>query len=48
MNFSRKNFIALKQKNFKDEIKNVFVHSYCSKTRNHVKLVIKVSMIWKN
>ena len=44
----RKNFIALKQKNFIDEINNFFMNSYCSKTGNYVKLMIKVSMKWKN
>ena len=43
-NRSKKNFIALKQKNFNDEIINFFMHSYCSKTGNYVKLMIKVSM----
>ena len=44
----RKNFIALKQKNFNDEINNFFMHSHYSKIRNYVKLIIKVSMKWKN
>ena len=48
MNLSRKNFIALKQKNFNDEINNFFMNSYYSKIRNYVKLIIKVSMKWKN
>ena len=39
-----KNFIALKQKNFNDEINNFFMDSYCSKIRNYVMLIIKVSM----
>ena len=47
LNLSRKNFIAIKQKNFKNEINNFFMHSYCSKTGNYVKLVIKVSMKMK-
>ena len=42
------NFIALKQKNFKDEINNFFMNSYYSKIGNNVKLIIKVSMKWKN
>ena len=32
LNLIRKNFIALKQKNFNDEINNFFMHSSCSKT----------------
>ena len=44
----RKNFIALKQKNFNDAINNFFMNSYYSKIRNYVKLIIKVSMKWKN
>ena len=48
LNLSRKNFIALKQKNFKDEINNFFMNGYCSKIRNYVKLIIEVSMKWKN
>ena len=48
LNLSRKNFIALKQKNFKNEINNFFMHSYCSKTGTYVKLVVKVSLKWKN
>ena len=48
LNLSRKNFIALKQKNFKDEINNFFMHSYWSKIGIYVKLTIKVSMKWKN
>ena len=48
LNLNKKNFTALKQKNFKDEINSFFKDSYCSKTGNNVKLVIKVSMKWKN
>ena len=48
LNLSRKNFIALKQKNFNDEINNFIMHSYESKIRNYVKLIIKVKMKWKN
>ena len=49
LNLSRKNFVALKQKNFNDETNNFFIHSYYSKIRNYVKLIIKkVSMKWKN
>ena len=44
LNLSRKNFIALKQKNFNDEINNFFMNSYYSKIRNYVKLMRKVSM----
>ena len=39
---NRKNFIALKQKNFNDEINSFFMHSYYSKIRNYVKLILKV------
>ena len=46
-NLSKKNFIALKLKNFNDEINNFFMKGYCSKIRNYVKLIIKVSMKWK-
>ena len=38
----------LHQKNFNDEINNFFMHSYNSKTGNYVKLMIKISMKWKN
>ena len=49
LNLSKKNFIALKQKkNFNDEINNFFVHSYHGKIRNFVKLIMKVSLKWKN
>ena len=34
---SKKNFIALKQKNFNGEINNFFMNGYCSKIRNYVK-----------
>ena len=44
----KKKFIALKQKNFNDEIKNFSMHSYYSKTQNYVKLIINVSMKGKN
>ena len=44
LNLSKKNFIALKQKNVNDEINNFFMDSYYSKIRNYVKLIIKVSM----
>ena len=43
LNLSRKNFIALKQKNFNDEINNFFMHSYCSKIWNYVKLMISLN-----
>ena len=43
----QENFIAIKQKNFNDEINNFFMNSYYSKIRNYVKLIIKVSMKWK-
>ena len=48
LNLSEKNFIALKLMNFNDEINNFFVHSYCSKIRNYVKLIRQVSVKWKN
>ena len=48
LNLSKKNFIALMLKNFNDEINNFFLHSYYSKMRNYVKLIIKVLMKWKN
>ena len=48
LNLSKKNFIALKLKNFNDEISNFFMNSYCSKIRNYLKLIRKVSMKWKN
>ena len=48
LNLSKKNFTALKLKNFNDEINNFFMNCYCSKIRNYVKLIIKVSMKWKN
>ena len=48
LNLSKKNFIALKLKNFNDEINNFFMNGYYSKIRNYVKLIIKVSMKWKN
>ena len=34
LNLSKKNFIALKQKKFNDEINNFFMNSYHSKIRN--------------
>ena len=48
LNLSRKNFIALKQKNFNDEIKNFFMNSYYSKIWHNVKLTRKVSTRCKN
>ena len=39
LNLSRKNFIVLKLKNFNDEVNNFFMHSYCSKIWNYVKLM---------
>ena len=48
LSLSKKNFIAVKLKNFNDEINNFFMNSYYSKIRNYVKLIIKVSMKWKN
>ena len=41
LNLSKKNFIALKLKNFNDEINNFFMNGYYSKIRNYVKLIIK-------
>ena len=43
----KKNFTALELKKFNDEINSFFNDSY-SKIRNYVKLIIKVSMKWKN
>ena len=48
LNLNKKNFIALELKNFNDEINNFFMHSYCSKIWNYVKLIRKVSVKWKN
>ena len=48
LNLSRRNFIALKQKNFNDEINNFVMHSYCSKNGNYVKFMRKASVKWKN
>ena len=48
LSFSKKNFIAPKLKNFNDEINNFFMNGYYSKIRNYVKIIIKVSMKWKN
>ena len=48
LNLSKKNFTALKLKNFNDEINNFFMNGYCSKIWNNVKLIIKVSLKWKN
>ena len=48
MNLSKKNFIALKLKNFNDEINNFFRDNYCSKIWNFVKLIKEVSLKWKN
>ena len=44
LNLSKKNFTALKLKNFYDEINNFFMNGYCSKFWNYVKLIRKVSM----
>ena len=48
LNLSRKNFIALKLKNFNDEINSFFKDNYCSTIWNYVKLIRKVSMKRKN
>ena len=48
LNLNEKNFTALKLKNFNDEINNFFMNGHCSKIPNCVKLIIKVSMKWKN
>ena len=48
LNLSKKNFTALKLKNYNDEINNFFMNGCCSKIRNYVKVIIKVSMKWKN
>ena len=42
LNLSMKNFIALKQKNFKDET-NFFMHSFWCETVKYVKLVISLN-----
>ena len=42
LNLSRKNPIALKQKNFNDEINNFSMNSYYSKIWNYVKLIISL------
>ena len=34
LNLSKKNFTALKLKNFNDEINNFFMNGNCSKNRN--------------
>ena len=47
-NRSKKNFIALKQKNFIDEINNFFMNNCWSKTGIYVKPMRKVSMKWEN
>ena len=39
LNLSKKNFTALKLKNFNDEINNFFMNDYCSKIRIYVKLI---------
>ena len=43
LNLSMKSFIVLKQTNFNDEINNFFMHSYYSKIRNYVKLIISLN-----
>ena len=48
LKLSKKTSTALKLKSFNDEINNLFMNSYCSKIRNYVKVIIKVSMKWKN
>ena len=48
LNLSKKNFTALKLKNFNDEINNFFMNGYRSKIRNYVKLIIKFLTKWKN
>ena len=47
-NLSEKNFIALKQKNFIDEINSFFMDSYWSKTGTCVKLMRTVFKKWRN
>ena len=44
---SKMYFIALKQKNFIDEINNFFINNYQNRILNYVKLTRKVSMKWK-
>ena len=48
LNLSKKNFNAVKLKNFNDEINNFFINGYYSKIWNYVKLTIIVSTKWKN
>ena len=43
VNLSKKNFIALKLKNFNDEINNFFMKSFYSKIRNYGKLIISLT-----
>ena len=48
LNLSKKNFTALKLKNFHDEINNFFMNGYYSKIWNYVKLIKEVSLKWKS
>ena len=48
LNLSKKNFIALKLKNFNNEIGNFFMNNHYSKSWNYVKLIVLVSMKRKN
>ena len=43
LNLSKKNFTALKLKNFNDEINNFFMNGCCSKIRNYVNLIISLN-----
>ena len=43
LNLNKKNFTALKLKNFNDEINNFFMNGYCSKTWNYVKLITSLN-----
>ena len=48
LNLSKKNFIALRLKNFNDEMNNFFMNSYYSKIRNITWSPSEVAMKWKN
>ena len=45
---SKKNFIALKLKNFNDEMNNFFMDGYCSRIRNYAELIPKVPTKWED
>ena len=48
LNLNKKNFTALEQKDFIDQINSFFKDRYCSKIRNYLKVIRKVQWIWKN